>query len=170
MITMFLLVIVQAEPVVASRQETAKSSLAVIDALADCRRIASDEGRLSCYDTAARKLGDDLASEQIVIVDRSTVQRTRRSLFGFRLPSTGLLGEDKEAEGIVEYDGTIAKVLKQPDNRYELVLEDGARWLTIEPSRLPPDVGAKVHIRAGALGSYWIKAERSPVLRGRRIG
>ncbi len=141
-----------------------------VDDIAKCRGIDDDARRLQCFDAAAARLDAAVSSKQITVLDREGVRQTRRSLFGFSVPSVGLFADKENREQITEIDGKLTRVLPMPNGRYELVLEDGARWMTIEPARWAPDVGAKVHIKKAALGSYWIAVERGSTIRGRRIG
>lgn len=143
---------------------------APIAELARCRTVVDAAARLACFDAAAAQLDADVSAKRITVLDRAGVRRTRRSLFGFPLPNTGLFDEDDRREQVAEVDGVIARVLPLPNQRYELVLADGARWQTTEPTRWRPTPQAKVHIRKGALGSYWIAVERTPAVRGRRTG
>lgn len=141
-----------------------------VDDVAKCRGIDEDKRRLQCFDAAAARLDAAVNSKQITVLDREGVRRARRSLFGFSVPSVGLFADKGDREQITEVDGKLTRVLPMPNGRYELVLEDGARWLTIESARWAPDVGAKVHIKKAALGSYWIAVERGSTIRGRRVG
>lgn len=143
---------------------------AALDDVAKCRAIADDGDRLRCFDAAAQRLDAAVSSKQITVLDREGVRRTRRSLFGFSLPSVGLFADKDGREEVTEVDGKLARVVPMPNGRYELVLEDGARWMTVEPARWAPDVGAKVHIKRASLGSYWIAVERGSTIRGRRVG
>lgn len=160
---------IAASPAVA---QDATSRPSTIRNLVDCIRIPEDVARLRCFDRSAEQLNKELAGRQIAILDGDGVKRTRRSLFGFALPSVGLFGKDGPGgkEEISEVDGSVAKLVTLPNQRFELVLADGARWQTTEPANQPFDVGDKVHIRRGALGSFWISSAPGRAVRGRRIG
>lgn len=144
---------------------------AAVADVARCRTIGEAAARLACFDAAAARLEAAVNEKQITVLDREGVRRTRRSLFGFSLPSIGLFGGGKEdRDEVKEVDGVVRQVQSLPNGRYELVLEDGARWQTTEPTRWAPEAGAKVHIERASLGSYWIAVERARTVRGRRVG
>ena len=129
-----------------------------MQALIACRSETNDVARLQCYDRAAAALADATAKGNVVVIDKEDVKRTRRSLFGFNLPSLPFFQgddsqEEKEAE---EIEAVIQSAKAVGYNLWQLTLEGGAVWQTSEASsRLPtPKAGTKVKIKKAALGSY----------------
>ncbi len=132
-----------------------------VDAIAACRAITDPAARLACFDQAATALVTAREKKDVVILDRSEVQKTRRSLFGFSLPRIRLFGGGDDDDGrdnpedIKEISGTIAGVSQVALDRWTVTLDDQTRWITTESARgFPPRPGEAVVIRRGPLGSY----------------
>ena len=150
--------------------QDARRDAAPLRALADCRKEADAGRRLACYDAAAAKLDADVSSGQLTVLDREGVQRTKRSLFGFQLPRVGLFGRDDRQPEFQEIDTIIARVVPLGYGKYELVLDDGARWQTTDTLPSAPRSGAKIRIRRASLGSYFINVDGRRGVKGRRTG
>lgn len=152
--------------------QAADEQPAVIKNIVGCARITANEERLRCFDRSVAGLNKDLADNRLAVLDSEGVKRTRRSLFGFPLPTIGLFGKSHadDDQRVTEIDGAISRMIPLANQRYELVLADGARWQTTEPTTDPFRTGDRVHIRQGALGSYWIAGPHRQRLRGRRVG
>lgn len=132
-----------------------------VDAIAACRAIADPAARLACFDTAAAALITARDKKDVLVLDRTEVQKTRRSLFGFTLPRIRLFGggDDDDArnnpEDIKEIAGSVAGVSQVAADRWTVTLDDQSRWITTESARgFPPRPGETVTIRRGPLGSY----------------
>lgn len=136
-----------------------------------CRAIAEAGARLACFDRAVAALDEAEKSGDIVVADRAQVARTKRSLFGFSLPRLGLFrNDDKEEPAPEQIEARIASVRGLAYDRFEIRLEDGAVWRTLEPARVPPVTGGTAKIRKAALGSYLISFNGARSVRGTRVG
>jgi len=155
----------------AAEPETAGSR--VLQSFAKCRTISDPGARLDCFDKAATALEQSVKSQEVRIVDRGEVRKARRSLFGFTLPSLKLLGgdkDDRDEEEFREINTTVASARPVENNRVEIRLADdtGAVWQTTEPLAFPPRPGAKIRIRKGTLGNYFLNIDGRSV-RGMRL-
>lgn len=128
-----------------------------------CRAIAAPEERLACFDKSTADLARAVADKQVRIVDRADVNKARRSLFGFTLPSLNLFdgGGGRDSPPFVEINTTVASATPAENGRVRLVLaEEGEPvWQTTDPMNFPPRAGAKVRIRKGALGNYFLNVD-----------
>ncbi|HET9509717.1 MAG TPA: hypothetical protein VFO80_01080 [Sphingomonas sp.] len=147
----------------------------LIDGVAACLDIRDDTQRLACSDAAARKLVDAVRRKDVVIVDREAVKSTRRSLFGFPLPSVGLFGRDgpdRPEDQITQLDAKIERVADLGYGKYTITVEGGARWTTTEAwtGTALPAPGATLSIRRGALGGYMVRLANGRSVRAIRVG
>jgi hypothetical protein len=145
----------------------------VLQSFAQCRTIADQAQRLACFDKAAGALEQAVRAKDVRIVDRGDVNKVRRSLFGFTLPRLNLFGNDEEdgkEQIFTEINSTIAAVRPVANNRVEIRLADetGAVWQTTDPMNFPPKPGAKIRIRRGTLGNFFMMIDGKSV-RGMRL-
>lgn len=143
------------------------------DGVAACRSIADSAERLACFDKAAAELVAARERKDLVVLDRSDVRKTRRSLFGFPLPRIKLFGDgdsqEAEKEEIREIDGKVVSVAQVAPDRWSVTLDDNTRWVTAESSRgFPPRAGESVNIERAALGSYIALFDKRRPMRVRR--
>lgn len=136
----------------------------VLRSFAECRAIAAAEARLACFDKAAASLEAAVKAKDVTIVDRQDVRKARRSLFGFTLPKIDLFGggrQDEKEEAFTEINTTVASARPGGGGRVEIRLADegDAVWQVIDPMPFPPKAGAKIRIRQGALGNYFLSVE-----------
>jgi hypothetical protein len=157
-----------AAPAVA-QQETPQRPQTLTQVIA-CRALQSAEERLACYDRTVAALDAAEASRELVVMDRSQVRRTRRTLFGLALPDLGLFGDDNNEEGVSELQSTLRGVSQTPYGKWVLTLEDGARWIQIDTRNLPrdPRSGHPIRIRRAAMGSYLANIDGQNAIRVRR--
>jgi hypothetical protein len=141
---------------------------AEMQALAACRQVADAAARLACYDQASDKLAEAVERRDVVVLDRTEIKRTRRSLFGFSLPSIPLFrGEQGEEQ--TEIESKITSASSMGMGKWQIVIEDGAVWQTTDSSNIrDPKSGQKIVIKKGALGSYFIRVNGQRGVRGRR--
>ncbi len=155
--------------------QDSKVERTLIDGVAACLDIRDDAQRLACSDAAARKLVDAVRRKDVVVVDREAVKSTRRSLFGFALPSIGLFGRDgpdKPEDQITQLDAKIERVADLGYGKYTITVDGGARWTTTEAwtGTALPTPGAMLTIRRGALGGYMVRLANGRAVRAIRVG
>lgn len=159
-----------AGPAVAEERDTAGER--VIGTFAACRSEGDAAARLACFDKAAATLEAAITAREVRIVDKKDVRTARRSLFGFALPRINLFGGDDEEKepDFVEINSTVAYARPAANNRAVIGLADESKavWQTTDPMPFPPKAGAKIRIRKGALGNYFLNVDGKNV-RGQRI-
>lgn len=138
--------------------------------LTDCRQIANDAQRLTCYDREVAALAAKVETKELAVVDRADVQKTRRTLFGIPLPTIKLFSNDDEPE-IKQIDAVVRSVSRDSDNRLIFTLDDGATWAQTDDFPLGGAVkpGHKVTLKRGAFGSYFADFEKTVPVRAKRI-
>lgn len=136
------------------------SSAEVIAQVEACRAIGSDEGRLACYDKAARALTEAVARKDLVVLDRQQVRDTRRSLFGFSLPRLPLFGGgdgDDGRDDAAQIETKIASLRSLGYGKWMIGLPDGATWQTTDSVQSKIALGQAITIKKGTLGGYFIR-------------
>jgi hypothetical protein len=171
--------IVMAVALCCSCELAAQSSSAdrVLQSFSRCRTIEPAAARLTCFEQATTALEREVKGKQVTILDREEVTKARKSLFGFTVPRIGLFGgggdsrvaAPEEAE-FTELNTTIVSVRPSGNGRVELRLaQDDAVWVTTDPVAFPPKPGAKIRIRKGALGNYFLAIAGDRAVRGMRL-
>ena len=159
----------------AIEQATTVPSKPVAD-LQQCRNLSDGATRLGCYDKAVDTLIAATASNEIVIIERQEVRKTRKGLFGFTLPRIGFLnGRGDNAEDradAAELETTITASRSVGYGKWRFTVEGGAVWETIEASSgfSDPLVGQKAFLQKGALGAYYVKVNKGRRVQARRVG
>lgn len=152
-----------AVPAVAqSGGEKGRERTPLFEKLVECRTIAEDAKRLQCYDAQVAAIDEAEKRDEVVVVDREEIRKTRRSLFGLKLADLGIFGggsddEGKpEEEGVTKIEGVIRAVAMTRDGKFLFTLDDGARWQATEPkvTGRSPKAGDPIIIRRGPLGSF----------------
>lgn len=141
----------------------------LIDDLAACRAIAASDARLACFDRTAKAVIEARDDKAIVVLDRGEVQKAKKSLFGFSLPSIKLFGDGKDDAQLKQLVGTMQASTVLPGGLIRFALDDGGQWETTEQMMMPPRRGDVVTIKAGSLGSYIATAPGRRAARVRRI-
>jgi hypothetical protein len=137
--------------------------------LVQCRQITDDSQRLACFDAASAKMEQATAAKDIVVLDRTEVKKTKRSLFGFQLPKIRFFDDD-EKDDLNVIESTFASVTDIGYGKYQFEIPDGGTWQTTEPTRRMLRVGQKVRIKRGAVGGFMMQAENSSYVRVKRVG
>lgn len=159
---------------VAQAQEGEGAGSRVLKSFSDCRAIGDPAQRLACFDKAASALETAVKANDVRIVDRGDVRKARRSLFGFTLPKLNLFGDDDDRDAkepkFTEINTTVASSRPLGNGRVEITLADEGNpvWQTTEALNWPPKPGAKIRIRAGTMGGYFITVD-SRSYRGMRV-
>jgi hypothetical protein len=142
----------------------------VLQKLINCRSIADDRQRLTCYETQAAAIDSAEANRDVVVIDRDQADKARKQSFG--LPARPLVvGTPAGAsDGIVDITSKIRTAKLLVTKRWLLELEDGARWYQAELKTLrDPKPGQSVRIRKASLGGYLANIDGQPATRVRRI-
>ena len=131
---------------------------AVFQAVIDCRTIGDSAARLACYDASVATLADAQKSDDLFVASKDDMRKARRGLFGLSLPRISIFGGDEDDPEdklqVKEIDALLSAV-GGGIGRWALTLDDGATWVQTDGAYInTPKVGAKVHIKRGALGSY----------------
>ncbi len=161
----------------ANAQEAPATPLA---AISQCRAIAAEADRLACFDREAAALEEAIQREDVRVLSRRDLERTRRGLFGFSLPRIGLFGSARDASendedelaGLETLTSTITEVRATGQDSWLFRIADGrALWqITNAPSRLrPPQAGQSVVFQRAALGSYFIRLNGQIGVKGKRV-
>jgi head-tail adaptor len=156
---------IAATPAAAQAQAQARDAAGrVLGGFADCRRIEAATPRLACLEAAATALEQAVRANDIRIVDRADVQKARRSLFGLNLPNVPVLGTEDEKDTpatFVAIESNVRSARPGPNGRVEITIADesGAVWQTTEAMNFPPKPGAKVRIRKGTMGGYFMNVD-----------
>jgi len=160
---------------VAGAQPTSGADM--LQSLSRCRAVAAADARLDCFDKATAALESAVQSKSVTILDQKDIRDARRSLFGFTLPRLGLFGagqdrgsDEAKREDFDELNTTIASIRPIANGRIELRLADqDAVWVTTDPMPFPPRAGAKIRIRKGAVGNYFLAIAGQRSVRGVRL-
>jgi hypothetical protein len=128
----------------------------VFQAVVDCRKLADPAARLACYDKSVDALASAADAKQVLVVDRATTEKTKRSLFGLSLPRIKLFGDNDDVE-IEKIESTINSVTSSRDGSAVFVLADGARWKQTDGRDTFAKSGQKIEIRRGAMGGYFAR-------------
>lgn len=141
-----------------------------------CRDITEDTQRLACFDRQVAAMETASQRDEVVVLDKAELNKTRRTLFGFSLPKLPFLGDGEgkegqpEAEGSSQIEATIESVKSLGYGKWQIRLEDGAEWMTTEAvTYRDPKPGMKIEIKRASVGSFMGKIEGRAV-RMKRIG
>lgn len=142
----------------------------LFEALEACRSIADNAQRLSCFDGTSAKLSAAVDSKQIVVIEEKEVKKTKRSLFGFRLPDLSIFGgNDNDPEEEKTLTTTIKTLRKAEGGRWNIGIPEGAVWQTTEGASFIPKIGDALEIKAGVMGGYFVKVRNKRAVRAKRI-
>ena len=161
-----------AAPLAADRPKTAPSAPPkAFSDLLECRQFADPQARLLCYDTRAGVLADAAEKRQIVVADRSEVDKTRKGLFGYALPVSPILGDDGEQAEAKRLETAVVSARRSRGGGWIIVLAGAGTWEQTDSKVLPlsPRSGQKVVVTKGAIGSYFVSVDGQSALKMRRI-
>lgn len=140
----------------------------IITRIEQCRSVSDAAARLACFDDASAGLSGAIESKEIVVVEQKDVVKTKRSLFGFRLPDLSIFGDDGTA-GSQQLLTTVAQAAQGKNGRWNITTAEGAVWQTTETVPFLPRSGDELEIKSGALGSYFVKIRGKRAVRSVRV-
>lgn len=164
---------------------------ALVQKLADCRKVAADTARLACYDAAAAAFDTAEQKGEVVVVDRERAEKVRRQAFGFSLPSLDIFDRPARAPAaapaqaeakapaaapapraapLSQITATLAAARQRGDGKWILELDDGAVWIQTDNEPIPRGAkkGDTVEIRRVSMGGYFINVSGQRAIRATR--
>lgn len=143
---------------------------AALKQLLDCRTIADNAARLTCYDTQAGAFDQAEAKGDIVVVDREQARAVRRQAFGFTLPSMSMFDRGEAPEDVGKVSLKIESARRGGDGKWLFVLEGGQVWRQIDTTELTrtPKPGGTATVSRAALGSYKLNIGGATAIRVHR--
>lgn len=157
------------QPMVVEAQAVPKRP-ALLAELVGCRAIVDVPERVACYDRHVAALDEAERGRDVTLVERTEVNRARRSLFGFPVPRLKIFEGDDDKPEFTRIEATI-KDARRSAGRWSFQLDDGSRWAQSEPEELArtPKPGDAIRVRRGAVGSFLANIGKAPAIRVRRI-
>ena len=146
--------------------------------LLKCREISEDKARLDGYDRQVGAMDSAAQRDEVVVLDKTELNKTRRTLFGFSFPKLPFLGggdedekkEGAEADAMTQIEATIASAKNVGNGKWLITLEDGAEWMTTEAvTYRDPKPGMTIEIKRASMGSFMVKIAGRAV-RAKRVG
>lgn len=145
--------------------------------LLQCRAIADNVARLACFDRQVGAMDAAAQRDEVVVLDKSELNKTRKTLFGFSFPKLPFLGggddgdgDKPQEEGFSQIDSVIASARSLGYGKWQIGLEDGAQWMTTEAvTGRDPKVGQKIELKRAAMGSFIGKIEGGRAVRMKRV-
>ncbi len=165
-------------PAAAQAQDGGKKdqagSPAALQKLLDCRAIQDDRARLACFDGAVSQFDAARQRGDVAVVDRESVRKTKRGLFGFSLSDLPLFGDgnrDDKSDDVDEITAKVRSASRGPDG-WIVTLDNGATWAQTDATMLgrSPKPGMTVTIKRAAFGSYKMSFEKGPAMKAKRVG
>lgn len=142
----------------------------LFEALDACRAVTESAQRLACFDATSAKLSEAVDAKQIVVIEEKEVKKTKRSLFGFRLPDLSIFGgNENDSEEDKTLVTTIKAVGQVAGGRWNIAIPEGAVWQTTEAMSINPAVGDAIEIKSGMMGGYFVKVRNKRAVRAKRI-
>lgn len=162
-----IILLLAGSPVLVAAQE--QNDGEKLAALKNCQAIEAAEARLACYDREVAVVVAASESGEIQVVDKEDIRETRRGLFGFSLPKTGIFGGgDDEDDEVMTSQITSVRAIGRED--YEITIAEGSVWqIKDPPRRFKPRVGDEVELEKAAMGSFWVRLNGQNGVKGRRI-
>lgn len=142
----------------------------LFEKLEACRAIADNSQRLACYDSTSANLSAAVESKQIVVIEEKEVKKTKRSLFGFRLPDLSIFGGNaNDSEEDKTLTTTIKSLGRAEGGRWNIGIPEGAVWQTTESMSINPAIGDAVEIKSGIMGGYFLRVRNKRAVRAKRV-
>lgn len=142
------------------------------EALVRCRALTDDSARLKCFDEASATLQQAAENRDLVMVDRKTIQDTKRGLFGLDIPDLNPFGGggDDGVEEIKSIESVIRSATRDQNGHWIVTLEDNSIWVQTDnyPFAVDPKRGHKVKVVKASMGSYMMRINNQPGVRAKR--
>ncbi len=156
-----------------AKESDAKPASSIAPLLA-CRTLQDMAERVRCYDARVDDLQKATANNELVVMDKEDIKKTKRSLFGFTLPRLSIFSGSRDGDQNSAQDRQITAKLASLRGlgygKWAFQLDDGARWETTEAlSGRSPKSTSTVVIRQGALGSYMAEFDEGRAVRVKRV-
>lgn len=158
----------------ARAQDTARDAgeTDYLDQLRACQQITDTAQRLACYDTKVAAMISANEAGDVRIVDREDVRRTRRQLFGFKVPDLDILeGDEKDRDTTDLFETGITSARQIKPGSWRFTTKEGAVWeINNAPRRLSEiNPGDTAVFKKAALGTYFIRINGQMGVKGKRI-
>jgi len=146
--------------------------------LLGCRDVADAQARLACYDSQVGAMATASDNDEVVVLDKEELKKTRRSLFGFSFPRLPFLGggdgegkDDAAQAQVLEITAKIDRATSLGYGKWAFTLDDGSQWQTTEaiPNRAPK-AGMDIVIKRGAMGSFNGRVNAWQPVKMKRVG
>jgi hypothetical protein len=156
--------------VAAAPKPSEPARAAVLQAVADCRKLTEDAQRLACYDKAVAALDQAETKGQVVVIDREQVKEVRRQAFGLTLPAFTLFNRGPVEDHIDRITIEVAEAHRGAERKWIMTSTDGVVWAQADDESVEnePHPGSKVAIRHAALGSYFCNIDGQRAVRCER--
>jgi hypothetical protein len=143
---------------------------AVLQAVADCRKLAVDAARLACYDKAVAALDQAESEGQVVVIDREQVKAVRRQAFGLTLPAFTLFNRGPQEDQVDRVTIELSEAHLGAERKWIMTSTEGVVWAQNDDESVQeePHTGSKVVIRHAALGSYFCNIDGQRAVRCER--
>jgi len=140
-------------------------------AVLDCLTVPDRDARLACFEDAALKLKAATERQDIVVVDKDQIKKTKRTLFGLQLPRIDILGGGADQDEVKQVDGIVASAHRDGDGRWVVGLQDGAVWQQMDDRVVArePRAGFPVRIDRASMGTFMMSIRNQPAIRVRRL-
>jgi hypothetical protein len=172
-LTVAVLALLLASGPATARKPAETGTPAQIQQLMACRAMTDSAQRLACFDRESAAFQQAVAAKDLVFVDRERAKATRRSLFGFSMPSFGgLFGDDEDEDAIKQIESTVASAGRNGDGGWTISLADKTTWTQTNDAvlGLSPKTGQKVVVKRGVMGTYYLSVNGQPGIKVKRVG
>lgn len=122
-----------------------------------CRTIIDEKARLDCFDAASAKIAREVDAKELVMLDRTAVKNTKKSLFGFSIPDVDFLKDEEGKFEFTKLETAITSASSAGRRKWQFRITEGSLWRTTEASDIEFKKGQKVVISKGSLGGYFVK-------------
>ncbi|MCP1470042.1 hypothetical protein J3E64_001729 [Sphingobium sp. OAS761] len=166
-----------AASVVQAAPKTQQPRPEIFTNLLQCRGVSDDAQRLACFDRQVAEMDAAAQRDEVVVLDKSELKKTRKTLFGFSFPKLPFLGggddadeREKDEEGFSHIEAKIASLRSLGYGKWQIGLDDGALWMTTEAiTGRDPKVGQSITIERAAMGSFMGKVVGGRAVRMKRV-